>query len=199
MSAPEWIFEFLLRAYPRDFRAAYGREMRMIFRDQRRAGHRGVRFWAECGWDVARSAPTLRVESWLAWWQMNDEALEGIAMRKTMAILSILIGVFEIVNSLVEGRAASAAGLDASALLSVTLGIVAGILLLAAGIAQAVRSARAPALAVAAAVTCIGVFVLIGVVMSRMSIFSTLLGIAFPIALLLFLRLGRGQSARALA
>jgi hypothetical protein len=32
-----------------------------------------------------------------------------------------------------------------------------------------------------------------------MSIFSTMLGIGFPIALLLFLRLGRGPSSRMMA
>jgi uncharacterized membrane protein YhaH (DUF805 family) len=120
-------------------------------------------------------------------------------MRMTMAILSILIGAIETVNALAEGRAAAAVGMDSAALTAVTLAIVAGVLLLAAGIAQILRAARAPALSLTAAVTCLAVFALILVVSPRMSIFSTLLGIGFPIALLLFLRLGGGQSTRAIA
>jgi hypothetical protein len=45
----------------------------------------------------------------------------------------------------------------------------------------------------------LAVFVLIGVAFPRMSIFSMMLGIGFPIALLLFLRFGRGESARIVA
>ena len=120
-------------------------------------------------------------------------------MRMTMAILSILIGAIETVNALVEGRAAAAVGLDGGALTAVILAATAGVLLLAAGIAQVVRSARAPALALTAAVTCLTVFALILVVSPRMSIFSTILGIGFPMLLLLFLRFGRGQPARMMA
>ncbi len=199
MSAAERVFAVLLRAYPADFRMAYGREMMLVFRDQRRSGLRGLRFWVECSWDVARSAPPLRVQSWRSQWQRDSQFTEGIAMRVTMAILSILIGTFETVNALAEGRAAAAAGFDGAALFAVAVGVVAGVLLLAAGVAQAVRSARAPALALGAAITCLTVFVLIGVLLPRMSIFSTILGIGFPIILLLFLRFGRGQAARMVA
>ncbi|MEO8334983.1 MAG: hypothetical protein ABI664_08425 [bacterium] len=199
MSAAERVFTLLLRAYPAQFRAAYGREMMVFFRDQRRAGESGVRFWAECGWDVARSAPALRMESWQSWWQRSTHSTEGSVMRMTMAILSMLIGVIETGNALAEGRAAAVAGFDGGALFAVTLGVVAGVLLLAAGVAQAMHSARAPALALGAALTCLAVFVLIGVLLPRMSIFSTILGIGFPIVLLLFLRFGRGQPARMVA
>jgi hypothetical protein len=120
-------------------------------------------------------------------------------MRKTMAILSILIGAIETVNGLVEGWAAARVGLDASAIVVVALVVAAGILLVASGLALASRSARAPALSLAAAITCLAVFVLIGVALPRMSIFSMMLGIGFPIALLLFLRFGRGQSERMIA
>jgi hypothetical protein len=116
-----------------------------------------------------------------------------------MAILAIVIGAIETVNALVEGRAASAVGLDGVAVVAVGLGVVAGVLLIAAGIAQAKRAASASTVSFAAAITCLLVFVLIGPVLSRMSIFSTMLGIGFPIALLLFLRLGRGSSSRMMA
>ena len=199
MSGAEWTFALLLRAYPREFRAAYGREMMVIFRDQRRAGFGGVRFWADCGWDVAQSAPALWLEALHARWQRDIQSNEGIMMRMTMAILAILIGAFETANALAEGRAAGAAGLDWSALLTVALVVVVGVLLIAAGIALATRSARAPALSLGAAITCLAVFVLISVALPRMSIFSIMLGIGFPIALLLFLRLGRSHSERMIA
>jgi hypothetical protein len=199
MSAAEWVFTLLLRAYPAQFRATYGREMVVLFRDQRRAGAGGVQFWAECSWDVVRSAPALRLESWRSWCRVNIQPSEGVAMRMTMAILAILIGAIETVNALVEGRAASIVGLDGVAVVAVALGVLAGALLIAAGIAQAKRTASASTVSFAAAITCLLVFVLIGPVLSRMSIFSTMLGIGFPIALLLFLRLGRGPSSRMMA
>jgi len=199
MSTAERVFKLLLRAYPVEFRAAYGHEMLVLFRDQRRAGSGGARFWAECSWDVARSAPALRMESWQSRRQMGPQLTETIAMRKTMAILSILIGAIEAVNGLIEGRAAAATGLDASAIVVVTLVVAAGVLLLTSGVALASRSARAPALSLGAALACLAVFVLIGVAFPRMSIFSMMLGIGFPIALLLFLRFGRGESARIVA
>jgi hypothetical protein len=199
MSTAERVFKLFLHAYPVEFRAAYGHEMIVLFRDQRRAGSGGARFWAECSWDVVRSAPALRMESWQSRWSMDPQSTEIFAMRKTMAILSILIGAIEVVNGLIEGWAAAANGLDASDLAVVTLVVVAGVLLLAAGIALASRSARAPALSLGAAIACLAVFILIGVALPRMSIFSMMLGIGFPIALLLFLRFGRGQPTRMVA
>lgn len=167
----------------------------MVFRDQRRAGAGGVRFWAECGWDVVRSAPPLRVESWQSRWQMDNQLTEGAAMRKTMAVLSIVIGAIETLNALVEFRAASAVGLDTTALVIVTLGVLVGVLLIASGIVLASRSPKSQVLPLVAAIACLAVFALI----PRMSIFSKMLGIGFPIALLLFLRFGRGQPTRTVA
>ena len=64
MSA-ERIYRLLLRAYPPDFRAEYGREMVLLFRDQcRESDVRTVGFWAAVICDVARSAPALRAEAW---------------------------------------------------------------------------------------------------------------------------------------
>jgi Ca2+/Na+ antiporter len=77
----------------------------------------------------------------------------------------------------------------------VTLGVVAGVLLIASGVVLASRSPKAQALPLVAAIACLAVFLLI----PRMSIFSKMLGIGFPIALLLFLRLGRGQPTRTVA
>ena len=60
MSA-ERVFRLLLRAYPREFRAKYGQEMVLVFRDQCREGDvRSLGFWGRVLWDVLRSAPALR-------------------------------------------------------------------------------------------------------------------------------------------
>ncbi len=57
MSA-ERIYRLLLRAYPPAFRAEYGREMVLVFRDQCRDGDvRTLGFWTAVIYDVARSAP----------------------------------------------------------------------------------------------------------------------------------------------
>ena len=80
-------------------------------------------------------------------------------------------------------------------LLGGTIGIVAGTLLLAAGVALLRRSPNSAALAQGAAVTCLLVFVLTGLVVPQMSYFATILVIGFPIALLIFLRWTRGRES----
>lgn len=66
-------YRLLLGAYPPAFRAAYGREMAQLFRDQRRAAavgdHPVLGFWAAVVWDVVRSAPALRLDALRARWR----------------------------------------------------------------------------------------------------------------------------------
>lgn len=194
MNAAERTYQLLLRAYPGPFRSAYGREMTLVFRDQCRAARtRGVGFWTAIIWDVARSAPALRLEVSRALWHRNFQTGEGATMKMTMAILSILIGAVEAVNSLQEVWVGGALNRDGSMLIGGTIAVVAGVLLLAAGIALLRGSAKAAELALGAALTCLVVFVLVGLVKPQMSTFATLIGIGFPIALLLFLRVTRGQ------
>jgi hypothetical protein len=192
MSAAERAYTLLLRAYPAEFRAAFGREMALVFRDQRReVGASGVRFWAAVVWDVARSAPALRVEALRARWDRGIQTEEGT--MKPMAILAVLIGALEAVNALAEGWGGGVMNRDGYSLVAGTMGAVAGALLVAAGIALLRRTPGAAAWARGAAITCLAVFVFIGLVTPRMSIVATLLGIGFPIALLLFLRWTRGR------
>src|SRR5207247_831820 len=88
MSA-ERIYRRLLRAYPPDFRAEYGREMVLLFRDQcQESDVRTVGFWAAVICDVARSAPALRAEAW----RENLRTLE--VTMKLSAIVMVLMGVF---------------------------------------------------------------------------------------------------------
>ena len=63
------LYALLLSAYPREFRREYGREMALVFADRRReeAGGRGasLRIWGEALFDLLRTAPKERLESFL--------------------------------------------------------------------------------------------------------------------------------------
>jgi hypothetical protein len=120
---------------------------------------------------------------------------------RTMAMLAVLIGAAEAANALAEGWAGGIANGSGFWLAGVILTMVAGALLLVAGIAMLRRAPGAVPWARAAAITCLAVVVLVRLVQGWMSIFATLLGIVFPIALLLFLRWtrGRGPSAPTMA
>jgi hypothetical protein len=200
VSAAERVYRLMLRAYPSAFRAEYGQQMALIFRDRRReAAATHLAFWAAMVADVARSAPGLRLDAARAEWG-TDIQIKGGKM-KTMAILAIVIGAIEVVNSLVEGWFGGVVNHAGSSLageaMGVVAGVVAGALLVAAAIALLRRSSGAKALAAGAAVTCLAVFVLVALLRPMFSIFSTLLGIGFPIVLLVFLSATRGQGSHA--
>ena len=183
MNAHERMYRLLLRVYPEGFRLAYGREMEQLFRDQRREAHDGdLKFWVATVWDVVLSAPALRVEATRAGWDENIHAKEG--KMKTMASLAMLIGAVLVASALAEGWAGGLVNHDGRSLMAGILGVVAGTLLLAAGIGLLRGSQRAAVRAQGAAVTCLGVFVLITLAAPRMSVFTTLLGFGFPVALL---------------
>lgn len=131
----EQIYCLLLRAYPHAFRAEYGREMMQLFRDQRRLGAAGIiGFWMHLMWDVARSAPVLRVEAWRAKESKATRTLRFI--MKLVATLTVLLGVFGILNSIAEGvMGMRQGGVGGMYLPAILFAIVAGVLLLVAGIA----------------------------------------------------------------
>ena len=175
MSAHERTYRLLLRAYPEGFRSAYGREMEQVFRDQRREATKcGVRFWAETVWDVVLSAPALRVEATRARWYEDTYPKEG--KMKTMASLAMLIGAVVVASALAEGWAGGFVNHDGRSLMAGMLGVVAGALLLAAGIGLLRRAPRAEVRAQGAAIACLGVFALITFAAPRMSVLTTLLG-----------------------
>jgi|SRR3954463_1077695 cation transport ATPase len=199
MSAHETIYRFLLRAYPDEFRSAYGREMEQLFRDQRRdAADSAVRLWAETVWDVVRSAPALRIEGARARWNHIHTRESNM---KTMAILAMLTGIVLAASALIEGWAGGIGNHDGLSLTAGILGLLAGALLFAAGIGLLRQSSRAAMRANVGAITCLAAFALITVAAPRMSVLTTILGIGFPIALLFFLRWtrGRGSSASPIA
>ncbi|HEX6966421.1 MAG TPA: hypothetical protein VF166_11515 [Gemmatimonadaceae bacterium] len=186
MSAPERVYALLLRAYPSEFREAYGREMLQLFRDQRReVGVRGMRFWSAILWDVARSAPALQLDSFRGQWGVDIQT--GGAMMKVMAVLAVVVGALEILNTLVETFAGGLAGRSGGSLLALALAVLAPALLLLSGVALLVRPRRTATLARGAALICLVVFAAIATLQPIFSVASTVLGIGFPIVLLLFL------------
>ena len=174
MSA-ERIYRLLLRAYPPEFRARYGREMVLLFRDQCRDGDvRTLGFWAAVIWDIARSAPALRAEA--------TRTVEVI--MKLAAILTVLLGVLGIVNAVVEWVAGSKGAIDGTYVLAVALGVFASALLLGAGIAILLRRQQAARLALFAS---LAMAVAARLLFPWMSIFSQLVGFGLPVALLIAL------------
>lgn len=195
MSPALRVYQLLLRVYPAEFRAEFGGEMLLLFRERRfRDGARGPRFWAAIFWDVARSAPALRLEAWRVRLGNITHTVEGRAMRMTMAILAIVVGAIEAVNASQEVWLGGAMN-RGWPLIGGTIAVVAGALLLTAGIALVRRSPVSDTLAQGAAITCLLVFILTGVVIPQMSTFATLLGIGYPVVMLLLLGSGRGRGS----
>lgn len=198
MSAAERAYQFLLRLYPRGFRDEYGHEMALAFRDQGREVQRNAaRFWADTLVDIARSAPPLQLEAlWVRTGRFMQTG-EGTMTKMTMAILTIMIGALEAMNALQEVWGAGIVSHDSRALLGGTIAMVAGALLITAGIALLRRSPNAAKLAQAAAITCLVVFAFLALALPLLSQFAIILGIGFPIALLGFVRWDRPRDVGA--
>ena len=125
----ERVYRLLLRAYPAAFRAVYEREMTLVFRDQcREPGAGTLRFWMAVVWDVAQSAPALRVEAWRA--RGGEDTQTPGAIMKIGAMLAVLVGVFVALGAAVDGVAGQQQGFGGTHLLSVVLGSLAGASLL---------------------------------------------------------------------
>jgi hypothetical protein len=190
--AAERIYRLLLRTYPADFRARYGREMILLFRDQCREADAGSpRFWAAVIWDVARSAPALRAEMWRAPGHENTGILEAI--MKLAATLTVLLGAFVAVNALTEALGAGTPG--GRYLLAIVLGALAGALLLAAGIALLRRTPSGRQAARLALIASLATVVTARLLHPWMSVLSQLVGIGLPVALLIALHWPRRHSA----
>ena len=192
MRAEERVYGWLLAAYPAAFRAAYGREMRLLFRDRRRevaaAGGSVAGFWAEMLADVLRSAAPLRLETIRA----TGHTLAKEVGMLVMGILAIIVGVLEGLGAGVEVRAAVQHGdWMSSWMFGSSMGLVAAGLLLSAGVSLLRRSPGAVPLARGAAITCIVVTVMLGWVIPMMGYFALLIGIGYPVVLLSWLRRGR--------
>ena len=178
----ERAYALLLRAYPAEFRASYGREMMLCFRElMRDAGTSRLGVWVAIIADVARTAPPLRAEALRARWNPNERT-EGGRM-KAMGVLAVAIGLLQAVNALIELKAGGTAGWPA---LVVAMAIVLSVLLVVAGVALLADASSARPLSRIAAVCWLVLVVLVRAVHPWMSIFSTLLAVVFPIALLVY-------------
>jgi hypothetical protein len=167
--------------------------MTLLFLDLRRElGARGVRFWAALVWDVVRTAPALHIAALRSRWDAEFHIEEGT--MRPMAILGIVVGAFEALNAVAELWAGGVRNGDGYSLAWGTLVALVGALLLWSGIALLRRTATAAAWARGAAVACLAVFACMALVQPRMSMVATVLGIVFPVALLIVLRGGRGRS-----
>jgi cytochrome b subunit of formate dehydrogenase len=198
MRAAEWSYRVLLRAYPAEFRAGFEREMVILFHDRVRecgAGHPGL--WIGLVWDVAQSAPALRVERMRAWWHDGVRTTEGT--MRPMAILAVLVGAIEAANGLAEAWAGGIARGDGPSVAIATLVTIAAALLVVSGVAMLRGAERSSRWARWAAIACLVVFAFVGLALPRLSHFAMLLGIAFPIALLVFLRVANGRSTPTMA
>ena len=210
-------YRLLLRAYPASFRAAFGRDMLQLFRDQRNDLRRGgattapsrAGFWAAVVWDVARSAPALRLDALSARWRARWRALRhgpegphphlsGGTMRTTIAMLAMLSGAYEIVNALVAVKGHDATPMDAGVVFSAVLSVLMGVLLVAAGAALRRGGRRGAQTARVAALVVLALVVALQFTFPYMSIFSRLLGLLVPVLLLVFTR-SRGPSVPAVA
>jgi hypothetical protein len=185
--SPERVYRLLLRAYPAEFRAEYGQEMMLLFRDQcRDSDARTFGFWARVLSDVIRSAPALRAKA--------TRTVEVI--MKLAAVLTVLLGVIGVLNAGVEWGAGAGAAqtIQGAHAVSLMLGVFASLLLLAAGVALlsgTPRSRQAARLALLASVVMI---VAARLLFPWMSIFSQLVGIGLPVAFLIALSFQRRAS-----
>ena len=176
----ERAYALLLRAYPPAFRASYGREMTLTFRDLLRdAGRPRLGFWMAIVADVARTAPTLRAEALRARGSATLRLEDG--RMKTMGALAVSIGLLQAVNALVELKGGGTAGWPG---LVVAMAIVLSVLLVVAGVALLAEASSARTLSQIAAVCWLVLVVLARAVHPWMSVFATLLAVVFPVALL---------------
>lgn len=179
----ERIYHFLLRAYPPAFRAEYGKEMVLLFRDQcRESDVRTLGFWAAVISDVVRSAPALRVEAGRTRASENTRTIE--VFMKLVAMLSLVLGGFGILNAVNEWVAASHGVVGGTHALAVALGVFASALLLGAGVAILLRMRQAARVALLASLALI---VAARLMFPWMSILSQLVGIGLPVVLLIAL------------
>jgi hypothetical protein len=158
-----------------------------LFRDQcQESDVRTLGFWAAVIWDVARSAPALRVEAWRARASENTQTSEVI--MKLAAMLTVLLGgVIGILNAVVEWVAASKQTIQGTHEVSLVLGVVASALLLAAGVAILNRTERGRQAARLAVLASLVLIVAARLLHPWMSIFSQLVGFGLPVALLIAL------------
>jgi len=158
--------------------------MTLVFRDLvRDRGADRADLWFEILTDVARTAPALRAQAVRARWNPSYRMEER--RMKPMGFLAILIGLVQIVNAIIE-LVAGGAALETFPRFAVLLAIAVALLLVAAGVALVRRSPRAATVSTAAAIAWLVLVAVTRAVHPWMSIFTLLLAVVFPIALLVY-------------
>lgn len=176
------VYALLLRAYPPAFRARYGQEMMLVFRDQYRDRDVSTaRFWLRVLWDVMRSAPALRAET--------TRTVE--VTMKLAAIVTVLLGAFGIQGTVREWVAGSRQPMSATYVLAVVLGVIAFAVLLGAGIAILRQRHQAARLALAASLL---MAIAARLLFPWMGVLAQFVGIALPVGLLIALSWPRKPS-----
>ena len=117
-----------------------------------------------------------------------DSTSHNTPVAMTMAILTIVIGAMEAAGAFTEfwSGVQHPAG-SGPFVLGSAMGVAAAGLLLGSGVALLRGSPGAVPMARGAAITCIVVFLLISYVLPMMGYFAQILGIGFPVILLLYL------------
>ena len=103
---------------------------------------------------------------------------------KLVAMLAMLLGVFSALNAGIEWGAAATQAIQGTHTLSLVLGVLASVLLLAAGVAILLRMRQAARVALLASLVFI---VAARVLFPWMSILSQVVGMGLPVALLIAL------------
>ena len=191
MNTNDRVYRVLLRAYPSSFRAMFGGEMALAFRDRRREMRATpVRFWLTVLLDVAKSAPSLRLEASAGRAAGHIQFKEG--NMKTMAIVATVVGLFVGLSASVEAWIGGVVNHDRFSLCGRIDGLVAGLFLALAGNRDRCGARRDRKFVLQRAATaCLAAFGAVWLLRPMLSIASTGLGIMFPIVLLFFLRTRR--------
>lgn len=218
MSAAQRAYRMLLHAYPAEFRARYGGEMTLLFRDQLNARRTSdassagahARFWVSMVADIVRSAPALRLEAARTRWraalgrstdgeshiQMTGDDMTG---KRAVAVLAIMGGTFEIVNAGVDVFGQPVLPRGGGWMLAIALAVLMGVMLAVAGASLLRGGADQLRWTRRVAILCLVLVVSIQLLYPFMSIFSRLLGVVIPIALLLAARRPSGPSMPSMA
>lgn len=187
----ERVYRAFLRAYPSRFLRAYEREMLLVFRDQRREGSAsGASRWIALLMDVVRSAP----REWYE--ELTHKTQTGGRPMRGFALVSMLVAAFELINAAVEVQGGGFSGRDALSQATLVVTMLSMVALFVAGFRLMRAGREAAPLAAMAAAACIASFAFIGLARPVYSVFSMLVGIGFPITLLVWLMVnGRGAPA----
>ena len=106
---------------------------------------------------------------------------------KLAAMLTVLLGAYDIVSAVVEWVAGSKGAIDGTYVLAVVLGVFASVLLLGAGVAILLRTPWSRQAARLALVASLVMTLAARLLFPWMSIFSQLIGFGLPVGLLIAL------------